>query len=188
MWFLLAQEAHEGGHGGSEIDPTNLLDPANASAAIWAWCIFVVLVVLLWKFAWGPISKGLDARAQRITDSLKKAEEVEKAAREIAETNKALLAKAQQEAQQIVSDARNAAQTVAEEVRKKAQADVDAQRERFTRETQMAVDKARADLRKETVDLTLHAAAKLLGASMTDADHRRLAEQALRDAEKVARN
>ena len=83
MWFLLAQEGHG---GGAEIDPTNLLEPANWKAAIWAWCIFVVLVVLLWKLAWGPISKGLDARVQRITDSLKKAEEVEKAAREIAET------------------------------------------------------------------------------------------------------
>src|SRR5262245_10805433 len=185
MWFLLAQE-HAA--GGSEIDPTNLLDPANAAAAMWAWGIFIVLVVLLWKFAWGPISKGLDARAQRISDSLKKAEEVEKAAREIAETNKALLLKAQQDAQQLVADARNIAQQAAEEVRKKAQADVDAQRERFTRETQLAVEKARADLRKETVDLTLQAAAKLIGTTMTDADHRRLAEQALRDAEKVARN
>ena len=185
MWFLLAQE----GHGvGPEIDPTDLTHHANLAAAAWAWCIFAVLVLLLWKLAWGPISKGLDARAQRISDSLKRAEEVEKAAREITETNKALLLKAQHEAQQIVSDARNAAQQVAEEVRKKATADVDAQRERFTRETQLAVDKARDDLRKDTVELTLQVAAKLLGTSMTDADHRRLAEQALRDAEKVARN
>ena len=186
MWFLLAQDGHGG--GGAEIDPTNLTHPANLAAAVWAWCIFLVLVVLLWKLAWGPISKGLDARAQRITDSLKKAEEVEKAAREIAESNKALMLKAQQDAAQMVSDARNAATQVAEEVRKKAQADVDAQRERFTRETQMAVEKARADLRRETVDLTLQAAGKLLGTTMNDADHRKVAEQALRDAEKVARN
>lgn len=180
MWTLLAE--------GAEIDPTNLLDPANWKAAIWAWCIFVVLVFLLWKLAWGPISKGLDARAQRISDSLKKAEEVEKAAREIAETNKALLLKAQQDAQQLVADARNIAQQAAEEVRKKAQADVDAQRERFTRETQLAVEKARNDLRRETVELTIAATTRLLGRSMTDADGRRLAAEALADAESVAKN
>ena len=185
MWFLLAQEGHG---GGSEIDPTHLLEPANWQAAIWAWCIFLVLVILLWKLAWGPISKGLDARAQRITDSLKKAEEVEKAAREIAETNKALLLKAQHEAQQIVADGRNAAQQVAEEVRKKATADVDAQRERFTRETELAVEKARDEMRRETVELTIAATARLLGRSLSDADSRRLATEALADAETVARN
>ena len=62
------------------------------------------------------------------------------------------------------------------------------QRERFTRETQLLVEKAKADLRRETVDLTLLATAKLIGRSMSDADHRRLAEQALSDAETVARN
>jgi F-type H+-transporting ATPase subunit b len=185
MWFLLAQE----GHGvGPEIDPANLTHPANLAAAAWAWCIFIVLVVLLWKFAWGPISKGLDARAQRITDSLKRAEEVEKAAREITETNKALLLKAQHEAQQIVSDARNAAQQVAEEVRKKATADVDAQRVRFTRETELAVEKARDEMRRATVELTIAATARLLGRSLTDGDSRRLAAEALADAETVAGN
>ena len=185
MWFLLA---HEGHGGGPEIDPTHLLDPANAAAAIWAWCIFLVLVVLMWKFAWGPISKGLDARAQRISDSLKRAEEVEKAAREIAESNKALMLKAQQDSAQIVADARNAATQVAEEVRKKATVDVDAQRERFTRETELAVEKARDEMRRETVELTIAATARLLGRSLSDADSRRLAAEALADAETVARN
>jgi F-type H+-transporting ATPase subunit b len=181
MWFLLAQE-------GAEIDPTDLTHPANLAAAAWAWCIFLLLVFLLWKLAWGPISKGLDARAQRITDSLKKAEEVEKAAREIAETNRALLLKAQHDGQQIVADARNAATQVAEEVRKKATADVDAQRERFTRETELAVEKARDEMRRETIELTIAATARLLGRSLTDADSRRLAAEALADAETVARN
>jgi len=183
MWFLLAQE-----HGGAEIDPRELLHPANVAAAIWAWCIFAALLFVLWKFAWGPIANGLSAREKRISESLKKAEEVEKAAREITETNRKLLAKAQQDAQQIVADARTAGQKAADDVLAKAAAEVDAQRERFTRETQLLVDKARADLRRETVDLTIEATSRLLGRTITDADGRRLAEQALRDAENVTRN
>ena len=101
---------------------------------------------------------------------------------------RALLLKAQHDAQQIVSDARNAAQQVAEEVRKKATADVDAQRVRFTRETELAVEKARDELRRETVELTIAATARLLGRSLSDADSRRLATEALADAETVARN
>jgi F-type H+-transporting ATPase subunit b len=182
MWFLLAQE------GDPHVDPRNLGESANIAAAFWAWGIFVVLLFLLWKFAWGPIAKGLEARAHRISESLAKAEEIEKATRELAETNKALLAKTQQEAQQIVAEARAAGRHAAEEVMKKAAADIDAQRERFTRETQLLIDKARADLRRETVNLTVEATSLLLGRSMTDADGRRLAEQALHDAESVTRN
>ena len=186
MWFLLAQE--HGGAGAPEISPLDLPHHANVAAAVWAWVIFALLMILLWKFAWGPIAKGLEARAHRISESLAKAEAIEKATRELAETNKALLAKTQQEAQQIVADARTAGRHAAEEVMKKAAADIDAQRERFTRETQLLIDKAREDLRRETVGLTVAATSLLLGRSMTDADGRRLAEQALHDAESVTRN
>jgi F-type H+-transporting ATPase subunit b len=184
MWILLAQEHAAGG----EIDPRHLTDHANLAAAAWAWGIFVLLLILLGKFAWGPIAKGLQARADRISESLKKAEEIEKATRELAETNRQLLAKAQQDAQGIVAEARAAARNAADDLLHKATVEIEAQRERFTRETQMAVDKARADLRRETVDLAIETAGKLLGRGMTDGDHRRLAEQALRDAEQVTRN
>jgi F-type H+-transporting ATPase subunit b len=180
MWFLLAQE--------HEVDPIDLGNHANLAAALWAWLIFLTLLFVLWKFAWGPIAKGLDARADRITESLKKAEDIEKATRELQETNKKLLEKAQQEAQHIVAESRIAAKNASDDVLAKAHAEIEAQRERFTRETSLMVDKARADLRRDTVELTVEATSKLLGRSMSDADHRRLAEQALSDAERVARN
>lgn len=181
MWYLLAQAA-------PEIDPRELTHPANLAAAAWAWVIFVLLLVLLWKFAWGPIAKGLEGRAQRISDSLKKAEEIEKAARELIETNKALMAKAQAEAQQLVADARTAATATTADLLAKANHEIEAQRERYAREMQLVVDKARADLRRDAVDLTIAATAKLIGRSLSDADSRRLATEALADAESVARN
>src|SRR5947207_662644 len=104
MWFLLAQE--HVGVADPEINPIDLTHPANLAAAVWAWAIFLALLFILWKFAWGPIAKGLDARAARISDSLKKAEEIEKATRELAETNRQLMARAQLEAQGIVNEAR----------------------------------------------------------------------------------
>jgi F-type H+-transporting ATPase subunit b len=192
MWFLLAQEhggehGGAGGHGGgAEIDPTALADAANLSAALWAWGIFAVLVILLWKFAWGPIVNGLAARERRISESLKKAEEIEKAIRELSETNRSLLEKAQHDAQQIVSEARASAKNAADDILRRASEEVEAQRQRFQRETDLMVDKARDELRRDAVELTLAATARLIGRSLTDADHRRLAEESLREAESVA--
>src|SRR5262245_47480897 len=132
MWYLLAQEP--------EIDPRDLTSHENIAAALWAWGIFVVLLFVLWKFAWGPIAKGLDARSHRISESLKKAEEIEKATRELAETNRQLLERAQAQAQQVVAEARVAAKNAADDVLKKAHDEVEAQRERFTRETALLVE------------------------------------------------
>jgi F-type H+-transporting ATPase subunit b len=147
-----------------------------------------VLFFLLWKFAWGPIAKGLDARADRISESLKKAEEIEKAAREMAETQKAQMTKTLAEAEKLIAEARATATATAAEVLAKANHEVEAQRERYAREMQLMIDKARADMRRDAVELTIAATTKLLGRSMSDADSRRLATEALSDAESVARN
>jgi F-type H+-transporting ATPase subunit b len=178
--YLLAQE--------HEIDPTDLGHTANHAAAFWAWGIFVVLLFVLWWKAWGPIAKGLEGRAHRISESLKKAEEIEKSARELIETNKAIMAKAQAEAQQLIADARAVATTTSNELLAKANHEIEAQRDRYTREMQQVIEKARADMRRDAVDLTIAATAKLIGRTMTDADSRRLATEALADAENVARN
>jgi F-type H+-transporting ATPase subunit b len=180
MWLLFAQ--------GPEIDPTDLGHQANHAAALWAWGIFAVLLIVLWKTAWGPIAKGLAGRADRIAESLKKAEEIEKATRELAETQKATLAKAQAEGQALVAEARNAAKAMSDELLHKANAEIEAQRDRFTRETAQMIEKARAEMRKDAVELTMAATAKLIGRSLSDADSRRLATEALSDAERVARN
>jgi len=182
--YLLAAD-----DGGSHaINALDLAKRENHAAGLWALGIFVVLLLVLWKFAWGPIVAGLAAREARISESLEKAAEIEKATRELAETNKQMFEDAQREAQGIIAESRVSAKTAAEEMLSKAQAEIDSQRDRAKREIALESDKARAELRAEAVELTLSAAAKLIGRSMTSDDQRRLAEQALSDAETVARN
>lgn len=167
-----------------------LINPidVNLKTSLWTLGIFVVLVVALRKLAWGPIVAGLQAREDRIAASLEKAAEIEKATRELAETNKKTLDEVRRQAQQIVSDARAAAKAAAEEIEHKAHAEIDASRERFQRELALETEKARASIRQDAVDLTLEAAGRLIGRSLGEADHRRLAEEALTDAETAARN
>jgi len=188
MLYLLAVEegGPGGGHGG--INPLDAENPANWQSGVWALGIFLLLVVVLKKFAWGPIVAGLDAREDRINASLEKAKEIETATAKLAETNRQLLEEAQREAQVIISDSRDAATVAAQEITTKAQSEIEAQRDRVKRELALEAEKAKAELRAGAVDLTLQAAAKLIGKSLTGEDQRRLAEEALADAEAVARN
>lgn len=185
--ILLAEDPHGGGHV-VHISPTDFANPANLKAALWSLGIVLALFFLLWKKGWGPVVKALHAREEKIDASIAKAEEVEKAAREIAETNRKMMAEAQVEAQRIVAESRVAAAKAAADIEAKAHAEIEASKDRFQREMALEAEKVRSEIRKDVVDLTLAAAAKLLGRSLSPADQRRLAEESLRDAESVARN
>lgn len=182
LYLLLAAE------DGHAINPLDLSDPANFKAGLWALGIFIVLVFVLKKLAWGPIVAGLKAREDRIAESLEKAEAIERATAELATTNQKLFDEAQQQAQQILADARESAKTAGDELLAKAKAEIEAQRDRSKRELVLETDKARAELRTHAVDLTIAAAGRLIGKSLSGSDQQRLAMDALRDAEDVARN
>ena len=182
--MLLQLIAAHGGHG---IDPTHF-DMTTAKIAFWALGIFIVVVIVLKKFAVGPIVAGLEARETRINESLEKAAAIEKATAELAETNRQALEEAQRQAQQIVAESRDSGQRAADEIVAKAEAELEAQRHRFQREMRLEADKARAALRQDAVDLTLAASAQLMGKVLDGSDMRRLVEEALSDAESVARN
>ena len=80
----------------------------NTGLTLWTIATFLVLLfVLKWK-AWGPLMDALDSRAKQIEESLSKAEKVTADAEVQAEKNEKVLQEARNEAQDIVSKAREA--------------------------------------------------------------------------------
>jgi F-type H+-transporting ATPase subunit b len=142
---------------------------------------FLILIALLSKFLFSPLKKFLADRAAGIERALAEA----KVAREAA-------AKSQEEYRaQVLATQREAAA-----MREQAQREVEAERQRLLKasrdEAQRLVDearaaievetkRARATLREEVVSLSLAAAERLLGRSMTGDDQKRLAEQYVRE-------
>ena len=54
---LLAQEhAEEGGAGG------NALFSINPGLSVWTVLVFLALLAILWRYAWGPMLGALEAR------------------------------------------------------------------------------------------------------------------------------
>src|SRR3989442_8347297 len=85
------------------------LKPATA---IWAWVAFLTTFAILSKVAWPGLAAKMEARELRIAEGLRKAEEAEQRARDIAEQQEQLLAEARQEAQKLIADARAASEHV----------------------------------------------------------------------------
>ncbi len=141
---------------------------------------FIVFFVLVWSFAFKPVSKMLEDRRARIEQGLKDAEQA-RTDRENAEAERvATLTEARREANEILARA----QKIAQETR---DADIAATREELERLRTQALaeieaEKTRAisDVRAEVADLALLAASKVVGETMSDERQRRLVEEFLK--------
>jgi len=142
---------------------------------------FVVFLVLMWTFAFKPVSKMLSDRRERVEQGVRDADQA-KRDRESAETERlAALTEARREANDILARA----QKVAQETR---DADIAATREELERmrvraSDEIAAEKQRAlaELRGEVADLALQAAGRVVRETMTDQRQRRLVEEFLAD-------
>jgi F-type H+-transporting ATPase subunit b len=150
---------------------------------IWVWVIFLILLLILWKFAWKPLLAAVEAREKRIADSLRKAEEVQRAAAEIAARQEAALAEAQAKAKAVLDEARAQAEDYRRRETDKARGEADAFLERAKKEIAMEESRARDALRREVVDVALEAAGRVLERSVTSEDEKRLAERLVGEAQ-----
>lgn len=142
---------------------------------------FLILIVLLQRFLYKPLTQFLATRADGIKRSLEEA----KAAREAA-------AKAQQEYEARIAATRREAAAL----RESAVREVEEERQRLLKmsrdeaarllteakaQIEQEVKRAKAELRAEVVGLSLGVAERLIGRSLTTDDDRRLAEQVVQE-------
>jgi len=172
-WVLLAAEATEKG-GGSFTD----LKPATA---IWAWVAFLTTFFILSKVAWPGLAAKMEARELRIAEGLRKAEEAEERARELAAKQEQVLNEARAEAQKLLAEARAAAENVKNDLMRQAQEEIGTERDRAKKEINLERAKAIDELKQVTVELTLQASARLLKRELRDEDHRRLAREVVEE-------
>jgi F-type H+-transporting ATPase subunit b len=175
---LLAVVAQEGGAG--EISPFAV----NFGLFFWTWVVFLTLLFLLKKYAFPAILKATEERERTIAKQLDQAEKANTEAKALLEENRKLLASARTQAQAMMAEAKTAAErerTVAIEKTRQEQDDLLG---RARRDITAERDKAVADLRREAVDLSLAAAAKLIGQRLDSGSDRALVEGYLASLEK----
>lgn len=140
---------------------------------------FTILLVVLRLVAWGPITKMLDERRERIAESLSAADQAKAQAAESERQIQDQVEASRREGQALVAQAQEISARIQAEARTQAQADADAMLGRARNEIQLERDQAIADLRKEFADLTIAAAEKVINQSLDRGQHRRLIDEAL---------
>lgn len=164
----LAQD--HGAEGGG-----NSLFSINPGLSIWTIVVFLMLMFVLGRFAWGPILKAVDERERRIQESLDAAKKHGDEIQALVAEQKQQLAMARQESQAIVAEGREAGERVRKDIEEKARTEGQAMLERARAEIGRERDAALDELRRESVELAIAAASRLLGERLDTQRDRELA-------------
>lgn len=178
------------------------LSPAHAAAAgekkeagpfdgsldltIWTWVVFLLLFLILKKFAWGPMLEGLKTREANIHHAMDEARK----AREEAENLRAHLKKEMEQVNDkirvMMEEAhRDGETTKAAKVAEAAEV-IQAERERTLREIQTAREQALQDLWNQSAQLASLISAKAIRRELKAEDHRRFVDEALTEMRQAA--
>jgi len=96
-----------------------LLTPA-LGLIIWTLLAFLVVFLILKKYAWPSILGGLRKREQSITDSLAQAEKIRADMAQMKNENEAILSKAREERAQMLKEARETKDKIINEAKEQA--------------------------------------------------------------------
>jgi F-type H+-transporting ATPase subunit b len=145
----------------------------------WTLLVFLVLFLILRRFAFPLILAAVEAREQALEAAIQAAKkDREEAARLLAE-HRAALDASRGEGQKLIADARAAAERVRAELIEQAHAEQTAMLERARSEIASEKVSAIAELRREAVNLAIAGASKVIEKNLDQASNRQLVESFL---------
>ena len=133
---------------------------------IWGTISFVVLFLLLYKFAWPALKSGMDARTERIRSDLDAADSAKSDAERILEDYRSQLSDARNESARIIEEARQAADSLRRDQEQRLQTELAELRERAAGDIEAAKRQAIADLRGDVAELAIGAAEVIVQRSL----------------------
>jgi F-type H+-transporting ATPase subunit b len=153
---------------------------------IWTLVVFLISMYILSKVAFPRIQAALDKRQQAIEEAIDTAERTRTEADKLLAEYRERLHEARHQADEIVARARktaenNEAETIADGKRKREEMMAQTRRD-IEQETRRAIQ----EIRNEVADLTVLATEKVTRKSLTDADQKRLVEEALSELDFAA--
>jgi F-type H+-transporting ATPase subunit b len=174
-----AQGAHE--HIGMADPGPNLEKPQEfkSDLALFTLVVFLLLLAILRKFAWGPIVASLERREETIANHIAEAERNHEAAKQLLAQYEQKLASAVGEVRALMEQAHRDAEHTKQAMLAEAKAGADAERVRALHDIDVAADQAMESLAHRSAELAVELAGKILQSKLSPSDHARLIEEAM---------
>lgn len=176
---VLTPELFAAEHGAEGGNPLNPLESIRGDLALWTAVTFLVVLAILWKFAWGPIMAGLDKREKYVHDQRTDAEKANADAKALLEEYKQQLAQAKSEIQQMKADAVAAAERSASQLMDKTKKDIEESQKVAQQEIANAKVQAQKELAGNAAELAVLLAGTILKRELDPKAHAALINDAV---------
>ncbi|MBE3560209.1 MAG: F0F1 ATP synthase subunit B [Ktedonobacteraceae bacterium] len=149
----------------------------NAGAFIAQLISFLIVLLILWKWVFPIFTKMLDKRQAIIREGIENAEKAKRDLEEASARAEEILAQARRDAQATIERATRDAQRVAQNIEEEARARTEQIYQQQVARIQQEANRARNELSRLVVNLSIEAAERVIGKSMNTRDNRRLVEE-----------
>ncbi len=168
--------AADAGHGAAPDAGPLAIDP---DLAIWTAIIFFVLLAVLWKFAWGPISEALDRREKGIADNIAAAAASNEAAKQLLVDYEARLAGTADQVREMLEEARRDGEHTKAQIVAEAKAAAGAEKDRAMRDVRNAKESALKEIGEMGANLAVELASKIVQREVSPQEHTQLIKDAV---------
>jgi F-type H+-transporting ATPase subunit b len=134
----------------------------NSGDIVFQLVMFIILMVLLKKYAWGPLMGIMKQREEHIANEIGSAEQSRVEASKLLEEQRSLLKEARQEAQNLIESAKKQGDIQREEIIKTARSEADRIKETAKLEIQQQQENAVAAIREQVASLSVLIASKVI--------------------------
>jgi F-type H+-transporting ATPase subunit b len=165
----------------------NPLVQVDPGLAIWTIVVFLVLLFILRKWAWGPLLKSLEARQERIRKSLDDAQKAQQELERLNRESADILKKARVEAESIISKSYSESERLRDEMKQKAREEAEAIVRDARKQIETETGKALRQIRGEIADMSVMIASKLIQRNFSREDNDELIEETLKQIESETR-
>lgn len=176
--ILLVQEGEEHAEEGRR--GLDLILPP-AAELIWGIVCFVIVLVVLTKYAFPALRKSVEAREQKIADDLEAAEKAKLDAQREQDEYKRQLGDARSEANRIIEEARQSAEQVRKDLIAKAESDAKQIVERAQEQLEAERNRTVQELQSQVAEMSIELAEKVVNRALDDKTHRDLVDAYIKE-------
>lgn len=162
----------------------HILNPMT-STIFWSIIVFVIVVIVLWRFVLRPINNMISKRQEEIREKIDDADRRSTEAQKYLEEQKKNIDLSKVEAKKIIDESKDAAKKIKEEIEARAGDKSRAMIEEALVKIRSEKDRSLNEIKNEIVEIALAASQKIVSKSLSREDHKKLIEDSLKKLGKV---
>ena len=162
----------------------NIINPMT-STVFWSIIVFVILIVVLWKFVLKPVNKMMVKRQEEIQEAVNIADKQRQEAQEFIEGQKLQLEAAKKEARQIIEDSKIAARKIKDEIEEKAAEKSRTILDSALEEIRAERDRSVVAVKNQIIEIAMDATERIIGKSLSEEEHKKLIEESLKEVQRI---